>query len=149
MTNLFEGGCHCGAIRFRYHSPLALEDMPVRECGCSYCVKVRGRYTSHPKGRLEATVAKQTTLSPYRFGTSTADFMVCARCGSAPFVTSRIGDKLYAVLNVNAFDGNPFADRPSPKADFDGEAVEDRLARRQRNWIGEVRVRVLDSEAGD
>lgn len=140
IATILEGGCHCGNIRYRYHSPLGLEVIPIRACGCSFCTKVRGRYTSHPQGRLEAEIKDSSQVNHYRFGTATADFVVCSRCGSTPFVISEIENHRYAVLNVNTFDGNPLGETPSATSDFDGETPETRLARRQKNWIAAVQI---------
>ena len=64
----------------------------------------------------------------------------CARCGAVPLVTSEIDDRLYAVINVNVLEGiDPSWLRRSP-ADFEGETLESRLARRKRNWIADVRI---------
>jgi len=65
---------------------------------------------------------------------------VCARCGAVPLVTSTIDDRLYAVVNVNTFEGVDSARITIAPASFDGEEVDDRLARRRRNWIPDVRV---------
>jgi len=55
-----------------------------------------------------------------------------------PVVTSRIDGRLYAVVNVNTFDGvDPSLLRQSP-SNLEGETEADRLARRARNWIGDV-----------
>jgi len=55
-----------------------------------------------------------------------------------PF-TSRIGERLYAVVNVNALEGLDAAQLRPAAVSFEGEDVESRLARRRRNWIGRVR----------
>jgi hypothetical protein len=44
------------------------------------------------------------------------------------------------VVNVNVFDGIDRSILRRAEASFDTEDVESRLARRQRNWIGSVRV---------
>ena len=75
------------------------------------------------------------------FGTGTATFHVCARCGAVPLVTSDIAGQLYAVVNVNVLEGIDPSWLLPGTSNFDGEAVEDRLARRERNWIGDVCVR--------
>ena len=74
----------------------------------------------------------------YAFGTRTAEFHICARCGIVPVVTSRIDGRLYAVVSVNAFEGVEPSLIRRASADFEGEAKESRLARRQRNWIADV-----------
>jgi hypothetical protein len=83
-------------------------------------------------------VAEPAWVSRYDFGTQTADFHVCTRCGVVPVVTSRVDGRLYAVVNVNTFEGvDETLLRRSPSA-LDGETEATRLARRQRNWIAEV-----------
>jgi hypothetical protein len=77
-------------------------------------------------------------VSRYAFGTGTAEFHICARCGIVPVVTSRIDGRLYAVVSVNAFEGVEPSLIRRASADFEGEGKESRLARRQRNWIAEV-----------
>jgi hypothetical protein len=61
-----------------------------------------------------------------------------------PLVTSRIADHVYAVVNVNVLENVDRSMLRRTAADFDGEYVETRLARRERNWIADVRI----TEAG-
>ena len=77
-------------------------------------------------------------VARYAFGTETASFIVCARCGVAPFVTSEIEGATYAVVNVNTFDGVDRSLIHAQPASFDGEEVAARLERRRRNWIADV-----------
>ena len=76
----------------------------------------------------------------YEFGTRTAQFQVCTDCGVVPLVTSLIEKRLYAVVSVNAFDNIAPSQLKRMPASFDGESEGDRLARRQRNWIGDVEI---------
>ena len=66
------------------------------------------------------------------------DNYVCGSCGVVPLVTSDIEGGLYAVVNVNTFEGIDRAELDESPTDFEGESTEGRLARRQRNWIPEV-----------
>ncbi len=135
-----EGKCHCGAISYLFHWPGEGGEIPVRACGCSFCVKHGGVYTSHREAALEAVLHDEGLVSRYRFGTATADFYLCTRCGVVPFVTSLIDATLYAVVNVNSFEGIDPACFKRAAADFDGETTASRLERRQRNWIPSVTV---------
>ncbi len=135
---LIRGGCHCGALRFELEWPGEPATVPARACGCSFCVKHGGVWTSSPHGRLRVSVSA-ATVQPYAFGTHTAQFHVCGRCGVVPLVTSRIAGTLYAVVNVNAFEDFERARLQVAPASFEDEAQEERLARRQRHWIPEVR----------
>jgi DNA-binding LytR/AlgR family response regulator len=53
-------------------------------------------------------------------------------------VTSRIDDRLYAVVSVNAFEGVDQSLLRRASTSFDGEGKDSRLARRKRNWIANV-----------
>jgi hypothetical protein len=102
---LVDGKCHCGNIAFRLLWIPDPVEIPARACTCSFCVKHGGVWTSFPSGALEIVVANPALVSKYEFGTRTAQFHVCTRCGVVPVVTSRINDSNYAVVNVNAFEG--------------------------------------------
>ena len=80
------------------------------------------------------------SLTKYRFGTATADFYVCAKCGVVPFVTCEIDEHLYGIVNTNTFEPNDEISFTHTTTDFDGEDVDSRLDRRQRNWIPAVRL---------
>ena len=135
------GKCHCGNIAFDLDWEGNAPEIPARACGCTFCVKHGGVWTSNPKAKLVVTVRDSTLVSKYEFGTKTATFHVCKCCGIVPLATCGIEGRLYAVVNVNTF-GNvdPSSLRRFP-ANFEGEGTEGRLARRKRNWIGDVRMR--------
>ena len=97
------GSCHCGNISFSLTWPDEAE-IPARSCGCAFCVKHGGVWTSNPRATLRARITEAGMVARYAFGTETAQFLLCARCGVAPLVTSRIGETTYAVVNVNTFD---------------------------------------------
>lgn len=113
-------------------------EIPARACTCSYCTKHGGVWTSWPSATLRVAVSDASLVSKYAFGTRTAEFHVCSRCGILPVVTSRLEGRLYAVVSVNALDGvAPSLIRRTP-ASFDGEGEGERLERRKRNWIANV-----------
>jgi hypothetical protein len=137
---LISGSCHCGNISFALTWKPEPAEIPARACTCSFCVKHGGVWTSCPAGSLKVNIKDSSLVTRYAFGTKTADFHVCSRCGVVPVVTSRIDGRLYAVVSVNAFEGvAPSLLRHAP-ATFDGEGEGDRLARRKRNWIADVEV---------
>ena len=135
-----EGKCHCGAIAFVLQWPGEGSTIPVRACSCTFCTKHGGVYTSHRDAELAAVIHDRALVSRYRFGTETADFYLCSRCGVVPFVTSEIEGNLYAVVNVNSFEGIDPSRFSRAVTDFDGETTESRLERRKRNWIPSVTV---------
>ena len=134
-----QGSCHCGNVAFSLDWPDGAE-LPARACGCSFCVKHGGVWTSHPAAKLAARVERPESVASYQFGTKTATFHTCTRCGVVPFVTSLVEGRTYAVVNVNAFDAFDRSRLRVSPATFDGEGVGERLSRRARHWIGDVRI---------
>lgn len=131
------GSCHCGTIRFELEWPG--EIIPVRACSCTFCRKHGGVWTGRPDAAVVVTIADRSRVSTYAFGTRTAEFHTCTRCGVVPIATSEIDSRMHAVVNVNTFEDVDPKRLERTSTSFDGEDVESRLARRQRNWIGAVR----------
>jgi hypothetical protein len=135
---LIHGKCHCGNIYFSLTWEPDPAEIPNRACTCSFCIKHGGVWTSNPSGALKISIKDSSLVSTYAFGTRTAEFKVCARCGVVPVVTSQIDSHLYAVVSVNAFEGIDQSLLRRASASFDGEGKDSRLARRKRNWIANV-----------
>ena len=134
------GKCHCGNIAFSLDWPDDASGIPARACDCSFCVKHGGVWTSNSRATLLATVDDAALVSKYAFGTKTADFHVCSRCGTVPFATCEIVGRLYAVVNVNTFENADPSRLLKSASSLQGEDVESRLERRKRNWIPDVRI---------
>jgi hypothetical protein len=132
------GSCHCGNIRFTFDWPDLGPSIPVRACGCGFCRKHGGVWTSNPRGSFRLQVTDGAKVNQYRFGTESADFHVCASCGAVPIVTCTMDGARYAVVNANAFDNVALSELAQAAADFEGESLESRLARRRRNWTPEA-----------
>ncbi len=137
---LIEGRCHCGNIAVALEWPGERPEIPARVCGCTFCTKHGGIWTSNPAAALTVTVGDAAAVSAYAFGTRTATFHVCSRCGAVPVVTSDIDAHVYAVVNVNVLDDVDPAWLRRVSANFEQEDLEGRLARRKRNWIADVRM---------
>jgi hypothetical protein len=136
---LIHGKCHCGNISFALRWEPDPGEIQARACSCSFCSKHGGVWTSNPKGALEVTIRDPSLVSKYAHGTRTAEFHVCTRCGIVPLVTSRIDDRLYAVVSVNAFEGVDPSLLRRASTNFDSEGTDSRFERRKRNWIADVR----------
>lgn len=134
------GACHCGNVSLDIDWPGPVEDIKVRTCGCTFCQKHGGAWTSDPDATLRITIDDSSLLSRYRFGTETADFLLCRICGVVPAVVSEIDDQLYAVVNVHAFTNINTRALERSATDFDGEGTDSRLERRKKNWIATVTV---------
>lgn len=113
-------------------------DLALRRCDCSFCQKHGCRYTSDPAGKLTVDISQKNQITRYHFGHKTADFILCTNCGALPLITSDIEGKTYAVLNANCLDKIDQLQDKGPENSFGAEVKQDRLTRRQKNWIGTV-----------
>jgi hypothetical protein len=135
---LIHGRCHCGNISYTLDWQPDPTQIAVRACTCSFCVKHGGVWTANPSAALTLHLKEPSRVSKYAFETKTADFHVCTVCGVVPVATSEIDGRLYAVVNVNTFENVDPAMLSKSSASFDGEQQDTRLARRKKNWIGNV-----------
>ena len=143
---LISGRCHCGNISFLLRWEPAPVAIPARACTCTFCRKHGGVWTSDPAGALTVTIRHPADVVTYAFGSRTADFHLCSRCGVVPVVTSRIDGHLFAVVSVNAFEGvDPSWIQPAAAATFDDETEARRRARRKLSWIASVEFTVAPS----
>jgi hypothetical protein len=74
-------------------------------------------------------------VEPYRFGSRTADYLVCRRCGVYVVAVCETPAGTRAVVNTNALTERAAFTRAPSAMDYDGETVAARLARRAVNWM--------------
>jgi hypothetical protein len=128
------GGCHCGNLRIRLTSAQASAAMALRSCACSFCRAHGTRTVSDPIGLFEVWAADWSRVEPYRFGTRTADYLICRGCGVYIGAVCETADGLRAVTNTNALDDRDAFTQAAARPDHDGETTAARLARRSVNW---------------
>jgi hypothetical protein len=95
----YDGGCHCGRVRFRVTAELS----GVTECNCSICTKKGFLHLIVPPERFEL-ISGADALTDYRFNTGTARHTFCATCGVQPFYVPR-SDPDKIDVNVRCLDG--------------------------------------------
>lgn len=82
MSEIHEGGCLCGAVRYRAHGPLRA----VIACHCHQCRRQSGHFAAYTSvaraGDLELT---RTDGLKWFQSSATASRGFCERCGSALF----------------------------------------------------------------
>jgi hypothetical protein len=128
------GGCHCGNLGLSLRLSHSAEDTPLRACGCTFCRAHNTRTTSDPLGLVEIWAKDWSLVELYRFGSGTADFLICRRCGVYIGAVCDTTAGARAVINTNCLDDRAaFIRQPAP-VDHDGERTEDRLTRRIANW---------------
>jgi hypothetical protein len=96
---IYEGGCHCGRVRFRVTTDLAR----VTDCNCSICTKKGFLHAIVPRDAFEL-VSGAEALTTYRFNTGAAQHTFCATCGIHSFYVPR-SDPDKIDVNVRCLDG--------------------------------------------
>jgi hypothetical protein len=132
------GGCHCGNIHVLLRLPKPPEGTPVRTCTCSFCRSHNPRMISDPAGLLELSADDWSLVELYRFGTRTADFVICRRCGVFIAAISDMSTEPYAVVNVNCLDDRALFTAQEAMHEFQDETLEARTSRRTANWMPAV-----------
>ncbi len=131
--HVYPGACHCRNIELRLESDRTPLELGLRTDTCSFCNKHHSLYTSDPSGEVHLSVRDETRLERYRFGTRTAEFLLCKTCGV--FVAAYMDEPPLAVVNVNVLEARAeFLANQLQVADLDGESLEARLARRRARW---------------
>ena len=122
-TQTYEGGCHCGRIKFRVTAELS----GVSYCNCSICAKKGFLHLIVPPEKFELISGKDA-LTTYRFNTGAAQHTFCATCGIHPFYVPR-SDPDKIDVNARCLDG---IDGPSlkPTRFFAGRNWEEAQAKR-------------------
>ena len=121
---MYEGGCHCGTVRFR----VVVNNHKVDDCNCSICSK---------KGFLHLIVNQnqftllqgEDVLKTYKFNTGIAQHKFCGVCGIHSFYIPRSHPDCIDV-NVRCLDGNIIGNFEI--VPFDGVNWEENIDKLQR-----------------
>lgn len=116
-SKTYEGGCHCGKVRYTVTSDLA----KVLSCNCSICTKRGALLTFVPEAQFHA-ISGEDHLSDYQFNRHNIHHLFCKTCGIQSFArgTGPGGAKMVAI-NVRCLDG---LDLSSLKVEpFDGKSL--------------------------
>ncbi len=80
----YEGGCHCGSVRFEVTTDLAR----VSDCNCSMCTMKGFLHLIVPPEQFRL-IAGADDLTTYQFNTRTARHTFCRHCGIHAFYVPR------------------------------------------------------------
>ena len=109
---IYQGGCHCCAVRFEVEAPAQVE---VEDCNCSICSCSGHLHLIVPRSQFRLLQGEEN-LSTYTFNSHIAQHRFCKTCGIKPFyiprsnpdgvdVNLRCLDQRPAEVTVVAFDG--------------------------------------------
>ena len=113
---VYEGSCHCGAVRFRVEAP---EEITVLECNCSICAKSGYLHLIVPASRF-VLLKGGDNLTTYSFNTGKAKHRFCKTCGIKSFYIPRSNPDGFDV-NVRCLEPQPLKMSIKP---FDGKNWE-------------------------
>ena len=99
---LYEGSCHCGAIRFEVE---AGNEVRSEQCNCSICAKTGFLHLIVPASRFRLIEGGES-MTTYTFNTGVAQHYFCRVCGVRPYYVPR--------SNPDGFDVNVRCLAPQP-----------------------------------
>ena len=100
VPKTYEGGCHCGAVRFK----VEVKDFRVDNCNCSICSKKGFLHLIVPNTQF-TLLQGGDALVTYRFNTGVAEHKFCKTCGIHSFYRPRSHPDGTDV-NLRCLDGN-------------------------------------------
>jgi hypothetical protein len=130
-----DGGCHCGNLQVRVRLNRPPAENPVRSCACSFCRSHATITVSDPAGQADIRASDWSLVERHRFGSRTADYLLCRRCGVYIGAVCATAAGVRSVINTRCLtDRAAFTQRPI-EPDYDAETTAVRLARRAANWM--------------
>lgn len=127
----YEGGCHCGRVRFVVHGDLATAAI----CNCSICTRKGFVHFIVPPAEFELLSGREA-LATYQFGTRIAQHHFCRTCGIHPFYIPRSDPNSIDVnarclegvdanrLEVSRFDGQNWEEANTGKVPWRSSSTE-------------------------
>ena len=82
---IYEGSCHCGAVKFEVEAP---EDIELEECNCSVCLMTGFMHLIVPQSKFKL-LSGIDSISTYQFNTGIAQHKFCKICGIKSFYIPR------------------------------------------------------------
>lgn len=113
---IYQGSCHCQAIRFEIEAD---EHLEADYCNCSICAKSNYLHLILPLNRFKLLSGEQD-LSTYTFNSGIAKHTFCRHCGIKPFYTPRSNPDGIDI-NVHCLDTRPVSINIT---NFDGQNWE-------------------------
>ena len=111
-SRMYEGGCHCGAVRFQ----VIIDRWEVQDCNCSICTKKGFLHLILPPEQF-TLIKGHDVLTTYTFNTHTAKHSFCRICGIHSFYRPRshpdcidvnircLDENLISQFAIKSFDG--------------------------------------------
>ena len=121
----YTGGCHCGAIRFAFHSE---ESAQIWKCNCSICDMIDYDHLFIKHDLFKLTSGKEL-IEKYVFETESAKHYFCKLCGIKSFYQPRSHPDMYSI-HLKCVDDPP---EINEIIYFDGKNFEDSIKNIRKN----------------
>ena len=129
------GGCHCGNLEVHVRLISSPAETSTRSCTCTFCRSHGTRTVSDPVGQVDISAREPALLERYRFGSRTADYLICRRCGVYIGAVCETTAGTRAVINTLCLEDRSAFTQPAMAPDYDSETTDARLTRRAANWM--------------
>jgi hypothetical protein len=100
MPETRQGGCHCGAVRYRVEIDLS---KPVTQCNCSICGRTGTLLSFVPADAFELETG-QDSLTDYQFGKKNIHHLFCKVCGVRSFARGQGPRGPMVAINTRCLD---------------------------------------------
>lgn len=122
-TNQYQGGCHCGDVRFKINLNKTIENQEITACNCSLCEKLAYLHLIIPKQELLLST-DWSNMTCYQFNKKIAEHYFCKNCGIKSFYQPRSHPDCWSI-NVRCIDG--FSKFNLKVKNFDGKNWEENI----------------------
>ena len=100
-TKTYQGGCHCGAVRYEVTTDLA----NTITCNCSLCEKMGWTLTFVPANQF-TLLSGEENLTDYQFNKKIIHHLFCKTCGVRSFGRGKGQDGNESIaINILCLDG--------------------------------------------
>lgn len=100
MTSVYQGSCHCGAVRFEVETEVS----PATRCNCSLCRRKGALMSPGFSADALKIVKGEGDLTLYQFNSRVAKHFFCKHCGIYPFHQTRRDPGVWRV-NLGCLEG--------------------------------------------
>ena len=100
MTSVYQGSCHCGAVRFEVETEVS----PATRCNCSLCRRKGALMSPGFAADALKIVKGEGDLTLYQFNSRVAKHFFCKHCGIYPFHQTRRDPGVWRV-NLGCLEG--------------------------------------------
>ena len=132
-AHIYDGSCHCGAIKVRLSFTIPPDEVQMRSCQCGFCTRQGAVTISDPAGRAVIEI-QGGHISLYKFATQSAGSMICVTCGVYAGAVLQHGPRTWSIANTRGLAIEAFKGRSGTPMHYEHETADERIERRRQRW---------------